>query len=224
MPGSAPASALAVATEGGLRPSRRDPMLAGGPEGPSATHAPEIVMGRSRGRITRIGLLGLLGVQAALAIVFLAEFAVDTLSLRQQAPSYTWREVTQISAGLALIGSLVIGTLLALRLLRDIRRMERSVALARGAFHALIETSFDEWGLTPSEREVAMLALKGFSNAEIAGITGKAEGTVKAQTNAVFRKAGVNGRVQLLCNFTESLLDDGGLSTGRNARPVTRSD
>jgi len=92
--------------------------------------------------------------------------------------------------------------------MRERLRLQRTADIARGAFGDLIAESFDAWGLTPSEREVAMLAIKGFTNAEIARITGKAEGTVKAQSNAVFRKAGVAGRVQLICHFTETLLDD----------------
>ncbi|MCC6008096.1 MAG: hypothetical protein JJU40_10500 [Rhodobacteraceae bacterium] len=172
-------------------------------------------MAKPRSRTTRAAIILLLGVQGGLAILFLGDFAVDTLSLRSEAPSYTWRELTQIAAGLALVSSLVVSAILALHLLRDYRRMERSATIASGAFHEIIEASFDDWGLTPSEREVAMLALKGFSNQEIANITGKAEGTVKAQTNAVFRKADVTGRVQLLCNFTDALLDDGGLAGQR---------
>jgi len=36
------------------------------------------------------------------------------------------------------------------------------------------------------------------------------EGTVKAQTNAIYRKAGVSGRPQLLSLFIEDLMDDAG--------------
>ena len=52
------------------------------------------------------------------------------------------------------------------------------------------------------------MAIKGHSNAEIAGILEKAEGRVKAQCNAVFRKAGVSGRAQLLSAFVEDMLGE----------------
>ena len=55
----------------------------------------------------------------------------------------------------------------------------------------------------------AMWSIKGMSTAEIAGLRQTSEGTVKAQTNAIYRKAGVSGRPQLLSLFIEDLLGDG---------------
>ena len=62
------------------------------------------------------------------------------------------------------------------------------------------------WGLTAAERDVAMFSLKGLSLQEIAALRRTSEGTVKAQTNAIYRKAGVNGRPQLLSLFIEELM------------------
>ena len=65
--------------------------------------------------------------------------------------------------------------------------------------------------LTPSERDVALFAIKGMSTAEIASLRSTSEGTVKAQTNAIYRKAGVSGRSQLLSLFIEDLMRDDGV-------------
>jgi DNA-binding NarL/FixJ family response regulator len=46
------------------------------------------------------------------------------------------------------------------------------------------------------------------STAEIAGLRATSEGTIKAQTNAIYRKAGVTGRPQLLSLFIEDLMRD----------------
>lgn len=86
------------------------------------------------------------------------------------------------------------------------RRMEQQIKAASGAFITLLQQHFETWELTPSEADVAMLALKGFSIAEIAGYRNTAEGTVKAQCNAIYRKAGVSGRPQLLSLFIDELL------------------
>ena len=67
---------------------------------------------------------------------------------------------------------------------------------------------FDEWGLTKAEKDVALFAIKGMSTAEIAGLRATSEGTIKAQTNAIYRKAGVTGRPQLLSLFIEDLMRD----------------
>ena len=54
---------------------------------------------------------------------------------------------------------------------------------------------------------MAIFAIKGLRTQEIADMRRTSEGTVKAQTNAIYRKAGVNGRTQLLSLFIEDLMD-----------------
>jgi hypothetical protein len=46
------------------------------------------------------------------------------------------------------------------------------------------------------------------STQDIALLRATSEGTVKAQTNAIYRKAGVSGRSQLLSVFIEDLMRD----------------
>ncbi|SIO31812.1 regulatory protein, luxR family [Vannielia litorea] len=60
--------------------------------------------------------------------------------------------------------------------------------------------------LTPAERDVALFAMKGVSTAEIAVLRNTSEGTVKARTAAIYRKAGVTGRPQLMSHFIEDLM------------------
>ena len=95
-------------------------------------------------------------------------------------------------------------------LFRSLKRqatMEDSLRLASGAFMDVVEERFSTWGLTPAERDVALFSIKGFSTAEIAGLRDTSEGTVKAQTNAIYRKAGVSGRSQLLGLFIEDMVN-----------------
>ena len=54
---------------------------------------------------------------------------------------------------------------------------------------------------------------------EIAGLRNTSEGTVKAQTNAIYRKAGVTGRPQLLSLFIEDLMRDD-VPMGRRQEPA----
>jgi DNA-binding NarL/FixJ family response regulator len=53
---------------------------------------------------------------------------------------------------------------------------------------------------------VALFAIKGLSTPEIAQLRQTSEGTVKAQTAAIYRKAGVTGRPQLLSLFIEDMM------------------
>ena len=73
----------------------------------------------------------------------------------------------------------------------------------------LLNDKFVEWGLTPAERDVAFFAIKGLSTQEIAELRQTSEGTVKAQTFAIYRKANVSGRAQLLSVFIEDLIAEG---------------
>ena len=86
--------------------------------------------------------------------------------------------------------------------------MESRLRQLSGAFAELLDERFGDWGLTRSERDVAWFTIKGLSIAEIARLRGTSEGTVKAHSNAIYRKAGVSGRTQLLSLFIEDLMGE----------------
>lgn len=71
---------------------------------------------------------------------------------------------------------------------------------------ATIDAQLTRWSLTPSEKEVALLILKGLSSKEIAQIRQTSEKTVRAQAVAVYSKAGLAGRSELSAFFLEDLL------------------
>ena len=103
------------------------------------------------------------------------------------------------------------------------RRLEAKAAEAarwRAEARALIEglgvaidRQFTRWELTPAEKEVGLLLLKGLSHKEIAAVRGVSEATARQQARAVYRKAGLAGRHDLAAFFLEDLLlprsDDG---------------
>ena len=70
----------------------------------------------------------------------------------------------------------------------------------------MLNTRFDQWGLTQAEREVALFAIKGLSVQEMARLRATSEGTIKAQTASIYRKANVTGRPQLLSLIIEDLM------------------
>jgi DNA-binding NarL/FixJ family response regulator len=71
---------------------------------------------------------------------------------------------------------------------------------------AAIDAQFDKWGLTPAERDVALLQLKGLRHKEIAELRQTSERTVRQQALAIYRKAGLGGRTDLAAFFLEDLL------------------
>jgi DNA-binding CsgD family transcriptional regulator len=71
---------------------------------------------------------------------------------------------------------------------------------------AAIDTQFRRWELTPAEREVALLLLKGLSLKDIAELRATSERTVRQQSLGIYRKSGVAGRAELAAFFLEDLL------------------
>ncbi len=152
-------------------------------------------------------------VQFTCAGFFVSEFLTEVLGLRRWAIPFELRELLQILASLGL----VLGTVSSMLLLKKSRRkldlIQRQLAVASGAFFDVLEEFFDEWSLSPSERDVALFAIKGCTNGEIAGLRGKSEATIKTQMNAVFRKADVSGRAQLLSLFIDALISQSSVKT-----------
>ena len=71
---------------------------------------------------------------------------------------------------------------------------------------AAIDVQFERWALTPAERAVALLLLKGLSLKDIADVRATSERTVRQQALAIYRKAGIAGRAELAAFFLEDLL------------------
>lgn len=114
---------------------------------------------------------------------------------------------TESLAAISLIFAVLFEVHYLMVLLRRQAHLEAQVSVAAGAFHDILTDHFDNWALTPAERDVAMFAIKGFSIAETAQLRGSAEGTIKSQLNAVYRKAGVPGRAALLGLLIDDLIE-----------------
>ena len=149
-------------------------------------------------------------VQILCAFFFVSDILSSVIGFQTTPISWEMRELLEISAAIGLIMGVALGGWMLWRALRDRNRAEERLRRASGAFADLLQERFNEWGLTPSEKDVALFSIKGMSTSEIAGLRSTSEGTVKAQTNAIYRKAGVSGRSQLLSLFIEDLMRDDG--------------
>ncbi len=165
-------------------------------------------MPKSKPRTDQILLGSIVALQLLFSGFFIFDLGSDVLGWRKVALSWEFHEIVQIITIFALLLGAVLGIIAFRNLARQRKEMNRQMLVARNAFHELIQQNFKDWGLTPSERDVGLFILKGLSNAEIAKVRGKSIGTVKAQVNAVFRKAGANGRSQLISLFMEDLIAD----------------
>lgn len=155
-----------------------------------------------------VGIGLLLAGQFICAAVFIVDIFSSLIGFRATPLNWQLREVLEVAAALGLLVGLGLGGFALWLVVSERDDAEERLRRASGEFNAILMERFAEWGLTPAERDVALFAIKGLSTAEIAGLRETSEGTVKAQTNAIYRKAGVTGRPQLLSLFIEELMRD----------------
>lgn len=153
-------------------------------------------------------LIALIFIQISCALFFVSDIFLTVLGTRATPVSWQVRELLEIGAAVGLL----LGTIFAIHALRNAMRMqakaEESLRLVQSAFRDHLDEKFDQWALTQAERDVALFSIKGLTVAEIAAVRETSEGTVKAQSNAIYRKAGVSGRSQLLSLFIDDLMQD----------------
>ena len=70
-----------------------------------------------------------------------------------------------------------------------------------------IQEDFEKWGLSPAEKEIALLLLKGLRLQEIADIRATSERTVRQQAQAIYRKSGLDSRTDLAAYFIEDFIN-----------------
>ena len=158
--------------------------------------------------------------------VFCALFFVGNIlsSVIGFAPvSWQLSEYIELGAALGLVLGIGLGAVALRRTQSRNAHVENQLRAASGAFMDLLHEHFENWGLTPAERDVALFSIKGMSVQDIASLRATSEGTVKAQTNAIYRKAGVSGRPQLLSVFIDDLMVEP-IANRPNIGPTTISD
>jgi DNA-binding CsgD family transcriptional regulator len=130
-------------------------------------------------------------------------FANDVFAERASMSRDAWIELLGVIA--LAIGAVV--TLAQIRnLLRRNSKIERELSAASGAFQDVVEQHFRDWKLTDAERDVALLSIKGVSISEIAVMRQTRDGTIRAQSAAIYRKSGVSSRAELISVMIEELI------------------
>lgn len=150
-------------------------------------------------------LAALIVVQALCAVFFLADVVVD---LGDDGRLEGAHVIAEVVASMALVGGVAFLMVELRRMLGRMDRMEIGLRSARGEMAAIVGMFFERWALSPAERDVALLILKGIDTETIAAMRGTAKGTVRAQSAAIYAKAGVDGRGQFVSLFLEELLAD----------------
>lgn len=140
-----------------------------------------------------------------------AYFVVDAIADESDRSTSGAASAFEVMVALALLAGIFLGGVYLLRLVREARLREASIAIARGALSRILAQRFIDWGLSAAEADVALFALKGCTIAEIAEMRSAAAGTVRAQLSQVYTKAGVSSLSMLMSLFLEDLMSDDGL-------------
>ena len=151
--------------------------------------------------------MALIAVQFVCAAFFITDLAADYHeAVLSTDGEFGFHLPIEAVATFAILAAVAFETWYLWQLVRRKADLERSLAVARGAVHDVIEAHFEAWGFSPSERDVAMFLVKGLNTAEIAEMRGSAEGTIKAHLNAIYRKSGTRSRAEMLSVLIDSLM------------------
>jgi DNA-binding CsgD family transcriptional regulator len=157
-----------------------------------------------------------------LTITLVLIVAGGTADLVMDRPAQ-WLSAHVVFETLMIAGALLIATALwlgwwrsehsamTLRASLEAQRVERDAwkASAQAALDGLgraIDKQFRDWRLTPTEREVALMLLKGHGHKAIAALTGRSERTVRQHAGVVYEKSGLGGRAELAAYFLQDLM------------------
>jgi len=96
---------------------------------------------------------------------------------------------------------------------KEVEESQKDLALSHSKLKEIgreysiyLHKQFDDWNLTPSEKEVALILLKGLSFKEMAEIRNTKEKTIRQQASAIYKKASVSGRHEFAAWFFEDML------------------
>ena len=168
-----------------------------------------LVRDRTRDRRVKLGLTllwGSVAVQAMSAAVFLGVFWGDILGLRTEDIDWAWIEFMQVLASVGVVVGLLTSIAFLKRSQSRVHHLTRQLEVAAGQFEVHLGQILVHWSLTEAEKDVGLLAMKGFSNAEIADLRNTSLPTVKSQMTAIFRKSGCTSRQQLISYLVDELL------------------
>jgi DNA-binding CsgD family transcriptional regulator len=162
------------------------------------------------------------GLRILLALVLVGTSVGGAIDLYFDAPEYLWsaHAIYEMVLSAATMGMAVVlwrGWWHSRRTLAETRRMLETQTAEREAWRASAEAAlagfaramderFSAWNLTATEREIALLLLKGRSHKQIAHQTSRSERTVRQHAVAVYQKSGLGGRAELAAFFLDDLL------------------
>ncbi|CAC9489923.1 Regulatory protein LuxR [uncultured Gammaproteobacteria bacterium] len=88
---------------------------------------------------------------------------------------------------------------------KDKETYSQQVQVLRVGLLKVLNSQFEQWSLSKSEQEVALLLIKGLSFEQISQIRGTKEKTVRQQASTIYQKSNLDSRSHLAAYFLEDL-------------------
>lgn len=89
---------------------------------------------------------------------------------------------------------------------QQLAHITHEMKAARRRYGEVIHQQFDQWQLTDSEQQVAMLLLKGLGFKEIAAVRSTKHKTVRQQASTIYAKSALEGRHAFSAWFLEDFI------------------
>jgi DNA-binding CsgD family transcriptional regulator len=93
-------------------------------------------------------------------------------------------------------------------LILDLKRTNRILKNPESSFWIEVKSQMEAWKLTDTEKEIAILLLRGFSHQQIAGVRKKSLRTIENQTASIYEKSSMRGKLEFISFFLTPLLPE----------------
>jgi DNA-binding NarL/FixJ family response regulator len=156
-------------------------------------------------------------IAAALLLIMVLNFLDVLADIKLQVPIWhIYEEIFIVLLSGAIAGYLIISSQIRIRnLTHSLKESEKRITVItqkfkdeRHHYSSIIHQQFEDWNLSQSEQEVAMLMLKGLNFQEIAALRNTKEKTCRHQASAIYNKSGLVGRHELSAWFIEDFISD----------------
>ncbi|MBI2520724.1 MAG: helix-turn-helix transcriptional regulator [Bdellovibrio sp.] len=160
-------------------------------------------------------------ISLAIAIGAFALLIVGDVQIKLQHEGFSFVSFRNVLTEIGMVVAVSVGSVLGWSLFVDnrhrfrdamgqleadfVRWKKRSAYFAKD-FQQHLESTFTDWELTSSERDIALLIIKGLSLKEISDIRDCSDRTIRNHANTIYKKAGVKSRSELSAYFFEDLL------------------
>ncbi len=170
------------------------------------------ILFESRFRLFLLGAFIFIGILAAVDIIADIREGTDLIHIIVESIVFVIAIISALAISLRLLAEAKQSRQLVNEITLELQKNREEASEWREETQALLQglglsinKQFERWGLTPSEKEIALFLLKGLSHKEIACLRQVSEATARQQARSIYKKAGLNGRHDLAAFFLEEL-------------------